>query len=146
MVDKIKKLRELTNAGVVECRKALLEAKGDVAKAREILKKNGILIAEKKSDRTLGAGVLKAYIHNNRIGVLLEVRCETDFAAQSREFQELAQLLAFQIAATRAATVKELLKAPYIKDENMTVDDLIKSVVAQVKERIQIERFTRYEF
>ncbi len=146
MVDKIKKLRELTGAGIVECRKALLEAEGDLEKAQEILKKNGLLIAEKKSDRTLGAGVVKAYVHNNRIGVLLEIRCETDFAAQSQKFQELAELLTFQIAATRGIdTTPELLKAPYIKDENMTVDELIKSVVATMKERIQIERFSRYE-
>lgn len=146
MVDKIKQLRELTGAGIVECRKALQETHGDIEKAKDVLKKNGLLIAEKKSDRALGAGVLKAYVHNNRIGVLLELRCETDFVARAETFQNLAQDLVFQIAATRGAeTVPELLKSPYVKDGRMTVDERVKNVVAQVKERIQIERFVRYE-
>lgn len=144
MVDKIKQLRELTGAGIVECRKALEEAGGDFEKAKEVLKKNGMLIAEKKSDRTLGAGVLKAYVHNNRIGVLLELRSETDFVSRSEAFQNLAQEIVFQITAMPVETVADLLKSPYIKDEKMTIDDLVKNVVAQVKERIQIERFARY--
>jgi elongation factor Ts len=96
----VKSLREKTGAGVMECKAALEEAKGDLEKAVEILRKKGIATAEKKSTRTTSCGLISSYIHSDgRIGVLLEVNCETDFVARTEEFKNLVKELAMQIAA-----------------------------------------------
>lgn len=145
MLNNIQKLRELTGAGVMECKKALQEANGDFDKAISIIHERGLAKAEKKKERTTGAGVLESYIHNERVGVLLELRCETDFVARSREFRELAHHLAMQIAAMEPIDVDDLLKQMYIKDETITVGDLIKRTIAKLGENIQVERFCRYE-
>ena len=145
MLNKIQKLREATGAGVMECSRALKEAGGDFDKAVSIIHEQGIIKAEKKKERTTGAGILESYIHNERVGVLLELRCETDFAARSKEFRGLAHDLAMQIAAMEPAKVDDLLKQMYIKDETLIVGDLIKRVIAKVGENIRVERFCRYE-
>lgn len=129
----------------MDCKKALEEAGGDLDKARNIIREKGMVIADKKSDRKTGAGFLKAYIHNDRIGVLIEIRTETDFAVKSDPFQKLAHELAMQIAAMNPKDVDELLKQPFIKDESRTVEDVLKGTIAEVRENINIERFTRYE-
>lgn len=141
----ISKLREATGAGVVDCKKALEEAKGDFDKAVEIIKERGVVIAEKKGKRRTGAGVLESFIHNGRVGVLLELRTETDFVARSEPFRELAHEIAMQIAAMAPVGVESLLKQPYIKDESMSMEELVKSVIAKVGENIKVERFCRYE-
>lgn len=141
----IQKLRDLTGAGVMDCKRALEEAKGNFDRAVEIVREKGVIIAEKKSGRKTGAGLLEAYVHNNRVGVLLELRCETDFVAHSDPFQELAHELVMQIAALDPKNVEDLLGQAYIRDESIKISDLITRVVAKVGENIKVERFCRYE-
>jgi len=145
MLNDIQKLREITGAGVMECKRALEEANGDFDKAISIIHERGQVLAQKKKERTTGAGVLESYIHNERVGVLLELRCETDFVAKSKEFKELAHNLAMQIAAMAPTDVNDLLTQIYIKDEKLTIEELIKQTIAKFGENIQIERFCRYE-
>jgi len=145
MLNQIQKLRELTGAGVIKCQKALKEAGGNFEKAISIIHEQGEVLAQKKKERITGAGVLKSYIHNERVGVLLELRCETDFVAWSKEFKELAHNLAMQIAAMDPKDVDDLLAQLYIKDEALKVDNLIQQTIAKVGENIRVERFCRYE-
>lgn len=141
----VQKLREMTGAGVMESKKALEDAGGDFEKAVQLINERGLVKAEKKAGRATGAAILESYIHNNRVGVLLELRCETDFVVHSDPFKELAHNLVMHIAAMNPENVEVLLKQPYIKDEKMTVDALIKGVIAKVGENIQVARFCRYE-
>ncbi|OGY62488.1 MAG: translation elongation factor Ts [Candidatus Harrisonbacteria bacterium RIFCSPHIGHO2_01_FULL_44_13] len=145
MTKDIQRLREITGAGVMECKKALADVRGNFDEALKLINERGLIKAEKKATRATGAGFLELYIHNGRVGVLLELRCETDFVAHSDPFKELAKNLAMQIAAMDPENVEELLKQPFIKDESMTVENLIKGVVAKTGENIRIERFCRYE-
>ena len=107
--------------------------------------KKGLEIAEKKSGRETGAGLLESYIHNGRVGVLLELRCETDFVARTDAVKELARNLALQVSAMAPETVEDLLKQPYIKDESLAVEILIKNAIAKVGENLRVARFTRYQ-
>ncbi len=143
--ENLQKLRDETGAGVMDCKKALEKADGDMEKAKDVIKEKGMIIADKKSDRKTGAGFLKTYVHNNRVGVLMEIRTETDFAIKSDPFQTLAHELAMQIAAMGPEDVDELLKQPFIKDESQTVQDVVKEAIAEVGENVNIERFARYE-
>ncbi len=139
------KLREMTGAGVMDCKRALEKAKGDIDKAVEFIHEAGILKAESKKERKTGAGLLTSYVHNERVGVLLEIRAETDFVVRSEPFKELAHNIVMQIAAMNPAGVPELLKQPFIKDESKTIADMVKGVTAKVGENINIEKFCRYE-
>jgi len=159
----IKDLREKTGAGVMDCKKALLEAEGDLEKAIEILNQRGIVLARKKAERVADQGVIEAYIHpGSRIGVLVEVNCETDFVARTEEFKELAHNLALQIAAMCPQFISQedmtpdtetdtdaktgcLLLQPYIKDPDKTVQDIITETIAKVGENIKVRRFIRFE-
>lgn len=141
----IEKLREATGAGVMTCKKALKETGGNFEKAAALVKKRGLVQISQKASRATGAGYLEVYVHNNRVGVLMELRCETDFVARSEIFQELAHNLAMQIAAMNPTDVDNLLSQPYIKDEAITVDLLIKEAISRVGENIRVERFCRYE-
>ncbi|PIR07520.1 translation elongation factor Ts [Candidatus Jorgensenbacteria bacterium CG_4_8_14_3_um_filter_38_10] len=141
----IQKLRESTGAGIMECKKALEKSKNDFEKALNLLKKQGRLKAGQKKERKTGAGFLEAYIHNQRVGVLLEIRSETDFVSRSPIFKELAHEITLQIAAMAPADISELLKQLYIKNESLTIADLINQTIAKVGENIQVERFCRYE-
>ncbi len=145
MDDRIIKLREETGAGVMECKRALDKAGGDMKKAVEFIREAGILKAESKKERKTGAGYLGSYVHLNRVGVLLEMRAETDFVVRSEPFQNLAHELLLHIAAMAPENVEALLEQPFVKDEKTTVGDLIKSVTGKVGENIRVERFTRYE-
>ena len=113
-------------------------------KAVSIIHKRGLVKAEKKSERATGAGLLETYIHNERVGVLLELRCETDFVARSEDFKKLAHDLAMHVAAMDPGSVDELLKQAYIKDESTDIESLIKSVIAKFGENIRVEKFCRY--
>lgn len=114
----IKKLREKTNAGIMDCKEALNEAKGDFTKAEEILRKKGVAQASKRADKEAGEGIVEAYIHSNsKIGVLLELGCETDFVAKNKEFKELAHEIAMQVAASNPK---------YISVDNIPAKDLEK--------------------
>lgn len=141
----IQKLREATDAGIMDCKKALTDTNGDYEAAKALLFERGIAKAEKKSDRATGAGVLESYIHNNRVGVLLDLRAETDFVAHADPFKELAHNLAMHISAMNPQSVDELKTQQYVKDPSLTVDQLVKSVIARVGENIRVERFCRYE-
>ena len=145
MLNNIQKLRDITGAGVMECKKAMEEAMGDIEQAVRIIHERGLLKAEKKQARSTGAGLLESYVHNERIGVLLELRCETDFAAKSKDFRDLAHNLAMQIAAMNPQDIDDLLKQMYIKDESLSIESLVKQVITKVGENIKIERFCRYE-
>ncbi len=141
----IVKLREVTGAGVMECKKALDDANGDFDKAIALINERGLVKAEKKAGRTAGAGMLKAYVHNNRVGVLLQIHAETDFVLRSEPFQALAHDVAIHIAAMNPETVEALLAQPFVKNESITVVDLIKGTTAKVGENIKVEKFCRYE-
>ncbi len=141
----VSKLREITGAGIMECKKALDEAKGDVEKAQSIIMERGLVKAEKKADRKTGAGILESYLHNNRVGVLLDLRCETDFVVRSEPFRALAHDLVMQIAAMNPQDPTALLKQEYVKDPSLTVEQLVKGVIAKVGENVKVERFCRYE-
>lgn len=142
-VDQIKKLREETGAGIADCREALDEAKGDMTKAKAILKKKGLDKAKSKGEREVKAGLVEVYSHGGRVGVLVELLCETDFVAKLEDFKSLAHEIALQIASMKPESVADLLKQEYIRDNSQTIDDLVKGVVAKLGENIQIGRFER---
>jgi len=145
MTTAIQKLREETGAGVMDCKRALEEAGGDYNLAKQIIEKQGVAKAAKKAERETGAGLLESYLHNGRVGVLLELRSETDFVARSEPVKALAHNLALQIAGMAPETVEELLKQPYAKDESKTVEEVIKGVIALVGENLKVARFSRYQ-
>lgn len=144
-VNEIKLLREQTGAGISDCREALEESKGDMEQAKKVLRQKGLAKAGSKGDREVKAGVVETYSHGGRVGVLVEVLCETDFVAKTEDFKNLAHEIALQVASMRAETVEDLLKQEYVRDTSLTVDDLLKSVIAKVGENIQIGRFARIE-
>lgn len=141
----VKNLRNETGAGVMDCKKALEEAGGDLDKAKEIIQERGLIKASKRAGRDTGAGILESYVHNNRVGVMLELRCETDFVAKSDPFRDLAHELVMHIAAMNPKDVNDLMEQLYVRDESKKVGDLVKGVIAQTGENIKIERFCRYE-
>lgn len=143
--DAVMKLREMTGAGVMECKKALTEANGDVDAALKIISERGLAKAAGKSERATGTGYIATYVHGDRVGVMAELRCETDFVARSDKFKELAKEITMQIAAMNPADVAELLAQPFVKDPSNTVEYLIQQTVAVLGENIKVERFTRYE-
>lgn len=187
----VKELREKTGAGMMDCKKALKESGGDMEKSIEWLRQKGIASAAKKEGRIAAEGLVHSYIHTGgRVGVLVEVNCETDFVARRDEFKSLAQDIAMQIAAcpnvdyvkiddvpeeviqrekeiemgrddlaSKPEKIREkivqgridkrlkelsLLDQPFIKDQNITVEELVKQTVAQIGENIQVRRFTRF--
>lgn len=144
-LDTIQKLREITGAGVMECKKALDESGGDFDKAISIIHERGLTKVEKRADRSTGAGLILSYVHNERIGVLLDLRAETDFVVKSDPFRELAKELVMQIAAMAPQNIDELLEQPYIKNESKKVQDLINETIAKVGENIKINNFARLE-
>lgn len=156
----VKELREKTGAGVMECKRALQEAGGNMQKASQILEEQGLLRAAKKEGRAAGQGVIDSYLHaGGRIGALVEVNCETDFVARTPDFQRLAHDIAMQVAATAPHYIAKgdvppddqdradelaLLAQPFIKDPGVTIEELIKRNVAKLGEAIRIRRFTRF--
>ncbi|MEC4891752.1 MAG: translation elongation factor Ts [Oscillatoria sp. PMC 1051.18] len=187
----VKELREKTGAGMMDCKKALQESGGDMTKAAEWLRKKGIASAEKKAGRVAAEGLVDSYIHTGgRIGVLVEVNCETDFVARNEAFQTLVRDIAMQIAACpnveyvnvdeiptamvekekeiemgredlnkKPDNIKEkivqgriekrlkeisLMDQPYIKDQSITIEELVKNKVAELGENIQVRRFSRF--
>jgi elongation factor Ts len=144
----------------MECKRALTEAAGDFEGAQKILRAQGAVIAQKKADRVAAQGLVESYVHGGgRIGVLVEVNCETDFVARSDDFKQLARDLAMQIAAmdpkrigTEASADGDelepqevLLSQPFIREPSQTVQDRINDTVGRVRERIVVRRFARFE-
>lgn len=138
------KLREETGLGIMDIKKALTEAAGDEAQARAILKDRGEAIMAKKSEREAGQGIVEAYAHGGRIGVIVEVNCETDFVARNPDFQSFARDLALQIASMEPADVAALLAQDYIKDGSQTVGDQLAAITAKMGEKIVVARFCRF--
>jgi elongation factor Ts len=158
--DAIKVLREQTGAGIMECKRALQETKGDVTAAVSLLKERGYAVAKKKESRVASQGLVEAYVHSGgRIGALVEVNCESDFVARTREFKELAHDLAMQVAATKPRFVRRedvpqgveaaddecLMLQPFIKDPRKTVQDVVTEAISKVRENIKVKRFVRFE-
>lgn len=145
-IEKIKHLRDQTGLSFKEIKKAVGEADGDVARAVEILKAHGSLIAQKKSARETKEGVVESYIHlTKKIGSLVELYCETDFVARNVEFVKLAHELAMQVASMDPKDNDELLNQPYIKDQDVSINDLIQQYIAKLGENIKIGKFIRFE-
>ena len=144
--EQIKKLREATGASMMDCKKALEEAQGDETRARELLSKRGAEMAEKKSERQTKSGIVNAYVHaNQRIGVLLELYCETDFVARNENFKNLAHEICLHIAAVAPQSNEELLAQPFIKDPAKTVQNIITDAVGKLGENIKLGKFSRFE-
>lgn len=142
----IKKLREKTKAGVMECHKALKACKGDLVKAEKWLLRKGITKAAKRVGRETSEGIIETYTHNDRkIVSVVELLCETDFVAQTDEFIKLAHELAMQVAAMKPKNVKEFLAQPYIRDEKRTVDSLVKETIGKLGENIAVRKIARFE-
>jgi elongation factor Ts len=157
----VKELRDATGAGVMDAKRALDEAKGDMKAASAILREKGVAMAAKRADRETKNGVIDSYIHaGGRIGVLVELNCETDFVANTDDFRTLARNIAMQVAAMNPAVVAPenrppelegsdaevcLLAQPYIRDSSQTIADLVKEVIAKTGENVRVSRFTRFE-
>ena len=141
--DSIKQLRDATGVSVMQCKKALEEAGGDLEKAITILKKHSSASALKKAERELAAGAVGSYAHDGNIGAMVLLSCETDFVAKNPEFAALARELAMQAAAMDPETTNDLLAQPYIKDETKTVRDLINGATQKFGERVEVSRFAR---
>jgi len=187
----IKKLREATNAGILDCRTALENSNNDFNKAVDFLREKGLAAASKRADREASEGVVELYSHGNgRVGVMVEINSETDFVGRSEEFRKFAHEVALQIAATSPRFIKEtdisestleyekgiatarakeegkpeailpkiidgyitkfkdetvLLRQAYIRDESITVEQLLNQNIAAMGENIVIRRFTRFE-
>ena len=141
-IEKIKSLRDSTGLSLGEIKKAMVEAGGDEEKAREILQKLGAKMASKKSERQVKEGVVDSYIHSTKkVGAMVELLCETDFVARNVEFQKLAHNLAMHIAAMRPGSNEELLGQPFVKDQAVTITELVNQYIAKLGENIQIGRF-----
>ena len=152
-VEDIRKLRAMTGAGILDCRNALQEADGDNSKAQSILREKGLASVAKKASRAAAEGVVESYIHSgSRIGVLLELNCETDFVARTDEFRELAHDLAMQVAAMDPDIVRaddgdegvSLMEQSFVKDPSKSIQDLVNDAIAKLGENIQVRRFIRY--
>ena len=167
-IESIKELRNLTSASMAECKKALVESQGDIAKAVKLLRKRGLEIAAKKGERNAREGRIESYVHHgNKLGVLLEVNCETDFVAKNPDFAQFTKDLVLHITASCPAYIKRedvpadvlaqqedkekyykehcLLDQVFVKDPSLTVNDYLGSIVAKMGEKIVINRFARYK-
>jgi elongation factor Ts len=158
----VKKLRETTGAGVMDCKEALAKSGGDFSKAMAVLKEKGLKIAEKKAARTAKAGLVSSYVHHDaRIGVLVEVNCETDFVARTDDFQKLCRDLSLQVASASPKYLKKedapkdlseeeikqtcLFEQAFIKDPALTIKDYVTQIIAKTGENIIVRRFVRYQ-
>jgi len=141
----VQRLREETNAGVMDCKRALEDASGDYQKAKDLLKERGLQKAAKKEGREAKEGVVAAYIHaGGRVGALVEIASETDFVARGDEFQKLAREVAMQVAAMSPATLDDLLAQAYIRDASKTVKDLVTDLAVKTGENLSVRRFQRF--
>lgn len=158
----VKELRERSGAGMLECKKALEDAGGDLSKAMETLKKKGHELAEKRGERETAEGAVHAYIHHNqRVGALVEVNCESDFVARTEDFKSLVAAVALQVAGkpdTKYVSKDEvpaddkedpkqtvLLEQPFIKDESITIGEMVRDTIGKTGENIRIKRFARFD-
>jgi len=144
-IESIKRLRELTGVGITDAKQALTDAGGNFDKALEQMRQKGLTKAEKRGEREARSGLIGSYVHDGRIGVLVEVNCETDFVAKTDEFKELVKDLTLHIAASDPADVPALLEQEFIKDPAKTVGDIVKEANAKLGENIVVRRLARFE-
>ncbi len=145
-MDKIKELRGQTGAGVMDAKKALEEAQGDIAKALAIITAKGLARAESKSDREVNSGKIYCYTHaGGTAAAMVEVACETDFVAKTPEFETLCKEIAMQIVSMNPKDTEELLSQPYIRDGSKTMEQLIKELIGKTGENIRVTRFARFK-
>src|SRR3989344_1057326 len=145
-IEQIKQLREETGVSPTEIKKALEQSDGNIEKAKELLRVWGKSLADKKVSRETKQGTIETYIHpNSKTRVLLDMRCESDFVAKSKEFKNLAHEICLQIAAMNPEDDSALLSQSWIKDDTKTIKNLVEESVAKIGEKIEIKRFTRYE-
>ena len=141
----VKELREMTNAGMMDCKKALKETDGDMAKAADYLREKGLAAAAKKASRIAAEGLVGSYYCEKcNTAALVEVNCETDFVAKTDEFKALVEDICIQVISADPADVDALLASKFVKDETQTIADLITAKVATIGEKITVRRFTRY--
>ena len=159
-IDQVKTLRDRTGAGIMDCKRALEDARGDIEEAAQAIKDKGIAKAEQKSDRETREGVVEAYVHRgSRIGAMVELNCETDFVSRLPEFKELAHHLTMQVAAMGPEYVDKadmpeddgrdpeevcLLLQPFIRDDSKIIQDLVTDLTARVGENIRVRRLVRF--
>ncbi len=141
----IQQLRTETGMSIMDCKRAIEEAGGDMAEAKKVLQKLGEKVAEKKASREIKEGIIASYVHaNGKMGALLELGCETDFVAKNEIFKQLANSLAMQVAAMGAENKDDLLAQAFIKDSEKTVGDIVKEQISKLGENIQIGQFVRF--
>ena len=141
----VKELREMTNAGMMDCKKALKETNGYMAKAADYLREKGLAAAAKKASRIAAEGLVGSYFCEKcNAAALVEVNCETDFVAKTDEFKALVEDICIQVIAANPADVDALLASKFVKDETQTIADLITAKVATIGEKITVRRFARY--
>lgn len=144
-INQIKKLREETEISIAECRMALEEAAGDIEKAKAILKKRYGELAKKRKEKEAKEGIIEAYVHSGKkIGVMVQLHCESDFVAKSPDFQKLAHELCLQITAIDPQDIP-LLEQNWIRDETKKIKDLIEEHIAKFGENIEIKKFARFQ-
>jgi len=187
----VKQLREKTGAGIMDCKQALSESNGDISKAVDFLRKKGLATAAKRAGRATTEGIIESYIHmDSKLGVLVEINCETDFVAKNDDFKEFAKNIAMHIAATNPVSIRPedvpketidkereiyrgqvlemdkpekivdkivdgklkkyfkencLMNQAYVRDPNITIEDLLNEMVAKIGENITIKRFARFK-
>ena len=142
----VKELREMTQAGMMDCKKALVASEGDMDKAVEWLREKGLAAAAKKAGRIAAEGVVASYISEDaKVGVIVEVNCETDFVAKTDNFMNFAKNVAKHIAKANPADVDALLSQKFVDDETKTITDLVSEATVSIGEKISIRRFARYE-
>lgn len=160
-VDQIRSLRELTGAGVMDCKKALVEAQGDSSKAEQILRTSGIARAASKAGRETREGIVEAYVHSGgRIGAMVELNCESDFVSRLSEFKDLAHQLVLQVVGMNPDYLDSsdmdaddkrdpeqvcLLLQPFIRDDSKVIKDMVTELAARVGENVVVRRFSRFE-
>lgn len=139
-------LRERTGAGMMDCKKALTACDGDAEKAVDFLREKGLAAAAKKAGRIAAEGLVGDYVSADRkVGVIVEVNCETDFVAKTDDFKAFVAAIAKQVGEKNPATVEELLEQPYVDDPSETINTLLNAAVAKIGEKISIRRFARAE-
>jgi elongation factor Ts len=159
-VESIKALRDMTGAGIMDSKRALEEADGNVETAQKLLREKGIASAAKKASRDTNEGLVESYIHSGgRVGAMVELNCETDFVARTDDMKSLAHDVAMQVAAMSPQYVDEdaipedeevspqevcLLKQPFIRDNELTVQDVVNETIAKVGENVRVRRFSRF--
>ena len=142
----VKELRERTSAGMMDCKKALVESLGDMEKAIEWLREKGLSQAAKKASRIAAEGVVAQYVNEDgSIGAIVEVNCETDFVAKTDNFIGFANNVAKHVALANPADVDALMSQPFVDDSSKTISDLVSDATVAIGEKISVRRFTRYE-